>query len=85
MPNKVNIVGTTSFYLRSNLRTRNSDPRTLGYSSIIANVPITKPNNGLERFNQSGFTFGLNDRSIYYITIEILDDALEPMTFHGGE
>jgi hypothetical protein len=46
-PNGVNLAVTTSFYLRSNLRTRNRDPRTLGYSSIIANVPITKPHNGL--------------------------------------
>ena len=65
-PNGFNIAGTTSFYLRSNLRTRNREPRTLGYSSIIANVPITKPHNGLERFTQSGFTFCLNDRSIHY-------------------
>jgi hypothetical protein len=84
-PNGVNLAGTTSFYLRSNLRTRNRDPRTLGYSSIIANVPITKPHNGLERFSQSGFTFGLRERSIHYIVIEILDDALEPVTFHGGQ
>jgi hypothetical protein len=84
-PNGVNLAGTTSFYLRSNLRTRNRDPRTLGYSSIIANVPITKPHNGLERFTQSGFTFGINDRSIHYIIIEVLDDALDPVIFHGGE
>ena len=84
-PNGVNnLVGTTSFYRRSNMGTRNRDPRTLGYSSIIASVPITKWHNGLERFNQSGSTFGLNDRSIHYI-IDILDDALEPVTFHGGE
>ena len=61
------------------------DPRTLGYSSIIANVPITKPHNGLERFTQSDFTFGLNDRSIYHIIIERLDAAPEPVTFHGGK
>jgi len=67
---------TTFFYLRSNLRTRNRDPRTLGHSSIIANVPITKPHDGLERFTQSGFTFGLDDRSIHYIIIEILDHVL---------
>jgi hypothetical protein len=84
-PGGVNLAGTTSFYLRSNLRTRNRDPRTLGYSSIIANVPITKPHNGLERFSQNGFTFGVRERSIHYIVIQILDDALEPVTFHGGD
>jgi len=84
-PNGVNLAGTTSLYLRSNLRTRIRDPRTLGYSSIIANVPIIKPHTELERFTQSGFTFGLNDRSIHYTIIEILDDAPDPVTFHGGE
>jgi hypothetical protein len=83
-PDGVNLAGTTSFYLRSNLRTRNRDPRTLGFSSILANVPITKPHNGLERFSQSGFSFGLRERTIHYIIIEVLDDALQPVTFHGG-
>ena len=83
-PDSVNLAGTTCFYIRSNLRTRNIDPRTLGFSSIIANIPITKPHNGLERFAQSGFSFGLRERSIYYIVIEVLDDDLQPVTFHGG-
>jgi hypothetical protein len=83
-PCGVYLDGTTSFYLRSNLRTRNRDPRTLRYSSINANVSITKPHNGLERFSQLGFTFGILERSIHYIVIEILDDTLEPVTFHGG-
>jgi len=84
-PDGVNLTGTTCFYLRFNLQTRNRDPSILGYSSIIANVPITKPHNGLELLTQSGFTFDLNDRSIHYIIIEILDDAQEPVNFCGGE
>jgi hypothetical protein len=36
-------------------------------------------------FTQSGFTFGMSDRSIHYTIIEILDGTLEPVTFHGGE
>ncbi len=83
-PGGVNLAGTTSFYIRSNLRTRNRDPRSLGYSSIIANVPITKPHNGLERHTQVGYSFGLRERSIYYIVMKILDDALQPVIFHGG-
>jgi hypothetical protein len=71
-------------YIRSYLRTRNRDPRTMGYSSIIASVPITRPYNGLKIFSQTGFTFGLKERSINYIIIEILDDALQAVTFHGG-
>ncbi len=77
-------MGTTSFYIRSNLRTRNRDPCLLGYSSTIANVPITKPHSGLERFTQAGYSFVLEERSTNYIVIEILDDALQPVRFHGG-
>ncbi len=73
------------FFLRYNLRTRNRGPRTLGYNAIIANVPITKAHNALEQFSQTGFIFGIRKHSIQYIVIEILDDALEPVTFHGGK
>ena len=52
-PGGVNLAGTQSFYIRSNMRTRNRDPRTLGYPSILANIPITKPHNGLERLSQT--------------------------------
>ncbi len=83
-PSGVNLAGTTCFYIRSNLRTTNRDPRTLGFSSILANIPITKPHNGLERFSQPGFSFGLRDLSIHYIAIELLNDALQPVTLHGG-
>ncbi len=61
-PGGENLAGTTSFYLRSNLWTMNRDPRTLGYSSIIANVPNTKLHNLLEGFFQLGFTLGLRER-----------------------
>ena len=84
-PDGVDLARTTCFYIRSNLRTRNRDPRTLGFSSILANVPITKPHNGLERFSQSGFSFGLRERSIHYIIIEVLDDALQPVTYTGAD
>ncbi len=56
----------------------------MGYISIIANFPITKPHNGLERFTQAGYSSGLKARSINYIIIEILDDALNLVTSHGG-
>jgi hypothetical protein len=83
-PGGVNLAGTTSFYIRSSLRTRNRDPRSLGYSSIIANVPVTKSHNGLKRFTQAGYSLGIRERFMNNIIIEILDDALEPATFHGG-
>ena len=75
-PNGVDLAGTTCFYIRSNLRMRNRDRRTLGFSWIIVNIPITKPHSGLERLSQFGFSFGPRERSIHYIIIEVLDDAL---------
>ena len=83
-PHGVNLAGTASFYLRSNIRTRNRDPRGLGFSNILARVPITKAHNGLEKFSQSGYSFGIWDRSIHYIVIEVLDESMQPVTFHGG-
>jgi len=80
----VNLAGTTSFFIKSNLRTRNRDPRSLGYSNILCNVPITKAHSGLERFSQSTDSFVIKDRVINYITIEILDDSLKRVKFHGG-
>jgi hypothetical protein len=80
----VNLAGGTSFFIKSNLRTRNRDPRSLGYSNILCNVPITKAHNGLERFSQNTDNFVIKDRVINYITIEILDDSLNIAKFHGG-
>ncbi len=57
----------------------------MGYSSIIANVLITKSHNRLERLSQSGVTIDIRERSIHYIVIEVLDDSLKPVTVHGRE
>ena len=35
-------------------------------------------------YSRSGFSFGLRERSIPYIIIEVLDDALQLVTFHDG-
>ena len=35
-PDGVNLAGTSSFYIKSNMRTLNWDPVSLGYSNIIA-------------------------------------------------
>ena len=83
-PDGVDLQGTSSFYIRSNIRTRNRDPKGLGYSSILSKIPITRAANGIERFYEPGFTFGVWDKAVFYIVIEVLDDDLEPVVFHGG-
>lgn len=80
----VDLSGTSHFYIASNIRTRNRDPVTLGYSRILAKIPITRAHNGLERYSAPAFTFGIWDRHIKHIALEILDDDMNPVVFHGG-
>ena len=83
-PNGVNLAGTSHFYIRSNLRTQNRDPVSLGFSHIMAKIPITRSFNGVEKYSQSGFSFVIQDRSIDYIVISVLDEDLIPVEFNGG-
>jgi len=83
-PNGVNLAGTSHFYIQSNLRTQNRDPVSLGYSHIMAKIPITRSFNGVEKYSQSGFSFVIQDRSIDYIVISVLDEDLNPVEFYGG-
>ena len=46
----VNLAGTSLFYIKSNMRTLNQDPVSLGYSNIIAEIPITHSYNGVEKY-----------------------------------
>ena len=55
-------IGTQSFFVRGNLRTRNRDPVTLGYSSILAKVPITRSHNGVEKY-QGSYSFSIQGSS----------------------
>ena len=83
-PDGVNLAGTSSFYIKSNMRTLNRDPVSLGYSNIIAKIPITRSYNGVEKYQQPGFFFAIRDRSVSYIIISVLDDDMRPVTFNGG-
>ncbi len=83
-PDGVNLVGTSSFYIKSNMRTLNRDPVSLGFSNIIAKIPITRSYNGVEKYQQPGFSFVIKDRSVSYIVISVLDDNMQPVRFNGG-
>ncbi len=75
-PDDVNLVGTSSFYIKSSMRTLNRDPVSLGFSNIIAKIPITRSYNVVEKYQQSGFSFVIKDRSVSYIVILVLDDNM---------
>ena len=49
-PDGINLAGTSSFYIKSNMRTLNRDPVSLGYNNIIAKIPITRSYNGVEKY-----------------------------------
>lgn len=81
----VDLSGTGCFYVCSSVRTRNRDPVNLGYSRILAKVPVTKAHNGLERYEAPLTTFGIWDRHITGLSIDILDEDMRPVVFHGGD
>jgi len=69
----VNLAGISSFYIKSNMRTLNRDPVSLGYSNIIVKLTITRSYNGMEKYQQPGFSFAIRDRSVSYIIFSVLD------------
>ena len=83
-PYGVNLAGTGHFFVRGNLRTRNRDPVTLGYSNLLAKVPITRAHNGVEKYSQPGYAFAIQDRTVNYLLISVLDEDMQPVEFHGG-
>jgi hypothetical protein len=83
-PDGVNLAGTSSLYIKFNMRTLNRDPMSLGYSNIIAKIPITRSYNGVEKYQQPGFSCIIRDRSVSYIIIIVLDDDMQPITFNSG-
>jgi hypothetical protein len=55
----------------------NRDPVSLGYSNIITKIPITRSYNGVEKYQQPGFSFAIRDRSVRNIIISVLDDDMQ--------
>ena len=60
--NGVNLAGTSSFYIKSNLRTQNRDSVSLGYNKIIVKISITRSCNGVKKYQQPGFFVALNPK-----------------------
>ncbi len=79
----VDLRGTSSYYIDSNLRTRNRNPVDRGFGTLLATVPITRAQNGIEIF-QGDMSFPVADRIVNYIVIRILDDDMRIVKFNGG-
>jgi hypothetical protein len=81
----VDLTGSQAFYVRGNLKTRNRDPQTRSYGNFLGKVTVTRSFNGLEKWtNSSGYRFAIQDTQVSFITIQIIDDDLKPVTLNGG-
>ena len=80
----VNLSGTNSIFVRSNLATRNRDPVSRAVSNILAKVPVTRNFNEIE-FYSSRQQFTVSDRSLSLIVIYLTGDSQEQLDFHGSE
>ena len=79
----VDLRGTAAYYIDSNLRTRNRNPVDRGFGTLLATIPITKAQNGIEIY-RGDMTYDIQDRIINHVTIRILDDDMRPVVFNGG-
>ena len=80
----VNLAGTRSIFIRSNLSTKNRDPVTRAGSNILAKVHVERSFNEIE-FYSSASTFALSDRNISAVVIYLTDDAQNPLDLHGAD
>lgn len=83
-PGGVNLAGPSSVFIRSNLRTKNRDPVGLGFSNLLAKVSIDRSFNAIQKYDAPQYSYTISDRSIHFIVIQILDDDMNPLEFHGG-
>jgi hypothetical protein len=81
--NGIDLRGTPSYFIDSNLRTGNRGPIDRRLGGILAKVPITKPQNGIE-FYTGSVVFEVGEQSISYIKITIRDEDMQPVVFNGG-
>jgi hypothetical protein len=82
----VDIGGTSCFFVRSNLSTRNTQLFISNASGVLARIPITRAPNAIERWvNATGFVNITTASCLSLLYIELLDDLCEtPIELHGG-
>jgi hypothetical protein len=78
----VDLSGTSSIFIRSNLSTRNRDPVTRAQSNVLANVHVSRNFNAIE-YHSSGMQFAISDRFVSVILVYLTDDERKSMDFHN--
>eukprot|EP00873_Tetraselmis_striata_P008380 jgi/Tetstr1/428644/TSEL_018632.t1 len=83
-PRGVDLAGTSSIFIRSNLSTRNRDPVSKATSDILAKVHGSQNFNEIE-YNSSSLKFPIAYRNVSLIIIYLTDDFQRHMDFHGAD
>ena len=80
----VDLSGTSSIFVRSNLLTRNRDPVTKAVSNILAKVHVSRNFYEIEYFS-SQQRFAISDRSVTMIVVYLTDDAQHQIDLNGAD
>jgi hypothetical protein len=80
----VDLAGTSSIFIRSNLATRNRDPVTRAASNILAKVHVSRNFNEIE-FYTSQQQFAVSDRTISVLVIYLTDDEQSQLDLQGAD
>jgi hypothetical protein len=78
----VDLSGTSSIFIPSNLSTRNRDPETSVQSNVLAKVQVSRKFNDVE-YHSSGVHFPISNRSISVILVYLTCDVQKSLDFHS--
>lgn len=83
--NVVNLAGTKSIYVASNLHNNSGlDSRTGSLSNVLTKIPVNTSSNGILKYtNKSNYKIAISDKHINYIHIMLEDDDREVIDFNG--
>lgn len=80
----VDLAGTTSIFLRSNLQTSHRDPVSKAASNILAKIPVTNHFNEIQHY-EGDEPFTCWDQSVSFIAVSVTDDAGRQLDLHGAD
>ena len=82
--NVVNLSGTKSIYILTNLLNHNIDSRTGQRSKVLAKIPVQTSSNGILKYNnKNNFKSLIDNRHINHIEISLENDNREIIDFNG--
>jgi hypothetical protein len=79
----VDLTGTISVFVHSNLLTQNRDPRTRRVGDILAKIPSSAQFNRIDHFSSDVFVDVFN-RYLSYVSIQLSDEDGRTLDLNGG-